>query len=204
MGEKTFVNPRNAAAGSLRQLDPRMTATRPLAFYAYGVADRKPACQPPTLKCCDLDQLWGLPVCRKQGVYRGLMVALPITVIWPSSDPVWPTTSTAWCYKVNQLSIYGHPRFCRARRAGRWLTNFPRRKKLHSFLAIDLQVGRTGAITPVARLEPVFVGGVTVTNATLHNKDEIRRKDVRVGDWVIVTAGRRCDSRSGARGAGHA
>ncbi len=184
-GRKELVNPRNAAAGSFRQLDPRLTAGRPLAFYAYAsaTADGVAASQFDLLVTL---KRWGFPVngevrrvdnadgCiayyERIGVLRG---QLPYDI-----DGV--------VFKVDRFDLQGILGF--VSRAPRWAIaqKFPAQEEMTRLLAIDVQVGRTGALTPVARLEPVFVGGVTVTNATLHNIDEIRRKDVRVGDWVIV------------------
>ncbi|WP_432720410.1 NAD-dependent DNA ligase LigA [Jeongeupia wiesaeckerbachi] len=187
-GAKTFVNPRNAAAGAVRQLDPAIAATRPLSFFAYGVGEVSGWEGAPAAHSALLDALagFGLPVCaervRTQGGaglaafhdrVAGLRAALPFDI-----DGV--------VYKVDALALQQELGF--RSREPRWAVahKFPAQEMLTTVEAIDVQVGRTGAITPVARLQPVFVGGVTVTNATLHNEDEVRRKDVRVGDTVIV------------------
>jgi len=184
-GEKTLVNPRNGAAGSLRQLDPQLTAKRPLAFFAYGTASRDNL---PDTQFAALARLrdWGFPVNpeirRVQGLsgcldYHKHMAALRATLGYDIDGVV---------YKVDRFDQQGFLGF--VSKAPRWALahKFPAEEEITRLLDIDVQVGRTGALTPVARLAPVFVGGVTVTNATLHNEDEIRRKDVRVGDWVVV------------------
>lgn len=184
-GEKTFVNPRNAAAGSLRQLDPRIVATRPLSFYAYGTGDLSdPLGETHAAMMAQL-QSFGVPV------NPGLVVGDAAAVRTAYADLI--TTRDALPYeidgmviKVNRLDLQQRLGFvARAPRfASAW--KFPAQEAATQLLAIDLQVGRTGAITPVARLEPVFVGGVTVSNATLHNFDEIARLDVRPGDRVMI------------------
>lgn len=184
-GGKELVNPRNAAAGSLRQLDSRMTAKRPLAFFAYGAAADKhlPASQYDLLQ--QLRQ-WGFPVNQEvrrveddEGciAYYREMAAKRDGLAYDIDGVVFKVE-----YKSQQDTL-GF-----VSRAPRWAIaqKFPAQEELTRLLGIDVQVGRTGALTPVARLEPIFVGGVTVTNATLHNLDEIRRKDIRVGDWVVV------------------
>ena len=190
-GEKEFANPRNAAAGSLRQLDPKVTAQRPLRFFAYGVADVHAlgAVSPVlTLHSAMMDRLigWGFPVAAERAVVQG---AVGLASYYERIGAARRTLSydiDGVVYKVNRIAdqeILGFvsraPRFAIAHK-------FPAEEALTTVEAIEVQVGRTGAITPVARLKPVFVGGVTVTNATLHNEDEVRRKDVRVGDTVIV------------------
>jgi len=186
-GDKEFVNPRNAAAGSLRQLDSRITASRPLSFFAYGVgagADQLAARTHAEL----MDQLaaWGFPVAEERRVVQGAKGLLGYFGEIGEKRPSLPYDIDGVVYKVNRLAAQAQlgfvsraPRFAIAHK-------FPAEEALTEVLGIDIQVGRTGAITPVARLKPVFVGGVTVTNATLHNEDEVRRKDVRVGDTVIV------------------
>jgi len=186
-GEKEFVNPRNAAAGSLRQLDSRITASRPLSFFAYGIgagAEQLPARTHAEL----MDQLvaWGFPVAEERRVVQGSKGLLGYFAEIGAKRPTLPYDIDGVVYKVNRLAAQAQlgfvsraPRFAIAHK-------FPAEEALTEVLGIDVQVGRTGAITPVARLKPVFVGGVTVTNATLHNEDEVRRKDVRVGDTVIV------------------
>ena len=186
-GEKRFVNPRNAAAGSLRQLDPNITATRPLTFFAYGlgVTEGVPAFTSHSAAMDYLDSL-KLPVSRQRAVVQGLEGLRDYYVRIGNERNDLPFDIDGVVYKVNNLNQQRELGF--VSRAPRWAIahKFPAQEELTEVLAIDVQVGRTGAITPVARLKPVFVGGVTVTNATLHNQDEIDRKDVRVGDTVSV------------------
>lgn len=186
-GEKRFVNPRNAAAGSLRQLDPNITATRPLTFFAYGlgVTEGVPAFTSHSAAMDYLDSL-KLPVSRQRAVVQGLEGLRDYYVRIGNERNDLPFDIDGVVYKVNNLNQQRELGF--VSRAPRWAIahKFPAQEALTEVLAIDVQVGRTGAITPVARLKPVFVGGVTVTNATLHNQDEIDRKDVRVGDTVSV------------------
>ena len=186
-GEKRFVNPRNAAAGSLRQLDPGITATRPLTFFAYGlgVTEGVPAFASHSDAMDYLDSL-KLPVSRQRAVVQGLEGLRAYYERIGKERPSLPFDIDGVVYKVNNLNQQRELGF--VSRAPRWAIahKFPAQEALTEVLAIDVQVGRTGAITPVARLKPVFVGGVTVTNATLHNQDEIDRKDVRVGDTVSV------------------
>ncbi|SCB14849.1 NAD-dependent DNA ligase LigA [Cupriavidus alkaliphilus] len=186
-GEKTFVNPRNAAAGSLRQLDPRITARRPLSFFAYGLGELQGVERPPTHSAMlDGFAALGLPVCKDRAVVKGAQGLLDFyREIGKRRDDL-PYDIDGVVYKVNALAeqerlgfVSRAPRFALAHK-------FPAQEMTTVVEDIEVQVGRTGAITPVARLKPVFVGGVTVTNATLHNEDEIRRKDVHVGDTVIV------------------
>ncbi|MCM8613390.1 NAD-dependent DNA ligase LigA [Accumulibacter sp.] len=186
-GEKEFINPRNAAAGSLRQLDPRITATRPLRFVAYGVG-AVAAGRLPATHCELLDRLasWGFAVAAERRRVSGLAALLACQREIGSRRATLPYDIDGVVYKVDDLAaqerlgfVSRAPRFALAHK-------FPAAEALTEVLDISLQVGRTGALTPVARLAPVFVGGVTVTNATLHNEDEIRRKDVRVGDTVVV------------------
>ena len=185
--EKVFVNPRNAAAGSLRQLDPRVTAQRPLRFFAYGWGE---VGENPALRHGDmLDWLasLGLPVNTGQHVIaQGAEGLLAYYRDVAARRDRLPYDIDGVVYKVNDLAaqrtlgfVARAPRFAIAHK-------FPAQEATTKLLDIEVQVGRTGAITPVARLAPVFVGGVTVTNATLHNEDEINRKDVRIGDTVIV------------------
>jgi DNA ligase (NAD+) len=184
-GQKELVNPRNAAAGSLRQLDPRQTARRPLAFYAYSVvaAEGLPGRHYDTLL---LLRAWGLPVNPEIRRVRDAEGCLAYYRDMAVKREHLSYDIDGVVFKVDerdQQSILGS-----VSRAPRWAIaqKFPAQEEITRLLEIDVQVGRTGTITPVARLEPVFVGGVTVTNATLHNLDEIRRKDVRAGDWVVV------------------
>jgi len=184
-GEKPLVNPRNGAAGSLRQLDPQMTAKRPLAFFAYGTATRDNL---PGTQFDALDRLreWGFPVNPQIRRVTGLQGCLGYHARMAELRPKLGYDIDGVVYKVDRFDQQGILGF--VSRAPRWALahKFPAEEELTRLLDIDVQVGRTGALTPVARLEPVFVGGVTVTNATLHNEDEIHRKDIRKGDWVVV------------------
>ena len=186
-GLKRFANPRNAAAGSLRQLDSRITASRRLTFFAYAVAEADGVSLPAT-HSATMDWLagLGLPVSRQRSVVRGLAGLTGAYEAMLAQRAGLPFDIDGVVYKVNRLSeqarlgfVSRAPRFAVAHK-------FPAEEALTVVEDITVQVGRTGAITPVARLQPVFVGGVTVTNATLHNEDEVRRKDVHVGDTVIV------------------
>lgn len=187
-GEKEFVNPRNAAAGSLRQLDPGITANRKLTFFAYGIGLHDDAQMPTDTHSQVLNYLGHLhfPVARECQVVSGLQSLLDYFDAIAVQRERLPYAIDGVVYKVNALAqqeklgfVSRAPRFAVAHK-------FPAEEAVTELLAIDVQVGRTGALTPVARLKPVFVGGVTVTNATLHNADEIERKDVRIGDTVIV------------------
>lgn len=186
-GEKLFANPRNAAAGSLRQLDPKITATRPLAIFCYGVGQvsgkKMPDSHSETLENL---KSWGLRVCPEIKVVKGMSECLVYYRRISEKRNSLPYEIDGVVYKVNRFDQQASLGF--VSRAPRWAIahKFPAQEELTKLLAIDVQVGRTGAITPVARLEPVEVGGVTVTNATLHNYDEIGRMDVRVGDTVVV------------------
>jgi DNA ligase (NAD+) len=186
-GQKEFANPRNAAAGSLRQLDARITAQRRLRFFAYGIGLLEGAAMPEShSKALDwLDKL-GLPVSKERAVVTGCEGMLGYFRDIGARRKSLPYEIDGVVYKVDRLAdqrelgfVSRAPRFALAHK-------FPAEEALTTVSAIDVQVGRTGAITPVARLVPVSVGGVTVTNATLHNEDEVRRKDVRVGDTVVV------------------
>ena len=186
-GEKEFANPRNAAAGSLRQLDPRITATRPLTFFAYGLGSVEEVNLPRKLSAI-MDYLEGLrvSVCRERKVVQGVEGLLDYYRMIGARRDGLPYDIDGVVYKVNDLDsqerlgyVARAPRFAVAHK-------FPAQEAMTELLGIDVQVGRTGALTPVARLKPVFVGGAMVSNATLHNEDEIRRKDVRIGDAVIV------------------
>ena len=186
-GDKVFVNPRNAAAGSLRQLDPRITATRPLDlfFYAVGVVD---GVELPTKHSQVLQRLrdWGLRVCPEVRVVRGVAGCLDYYRSVGSRRASLPYQIDGVVYKIDDLAAQRDLGF--VSRAPRWAVahKFPADEALTVLRDVEFQVGRTGALTPVARLEPVFVGGVTVSNATLHNMDEIARKDVHIGDTVVV------------------
>ncbi len=186
-GGKRYANPRNAAAGSLRQLDPAITATRPLTFFAYGIGVHDglelPASQAAVL---DLLAELGLRGNPERRVVQGLDGLLAAYEALQGRRDSLPYEIDGVVYKVNALDLQGRLGF--VSRAPRWALahKFPAQEELTTVEAIEVQVGRTGAITPVARLAPVFVGGVTVSNATLHNQAEIERLDVRVGDTVIV------------------
>ncbi len=186
-GEKTFANPRNAAAGSLRQLDSRITARRRLSFFAYGVG-RVEGAELPGTHAGIMDWLARrrLPVSNARATVRGVAGLMDYFQRLGHQRASLPYDIDGAVYKVNRLAdqetlgfVARAPRFAIAHK-------YPAQEELTTVEGIDVQVGRTGILTPVARLAPVFVGGVTVTNATLHNEDEVRRKDVRVGDTVIV------------------
>ncbi|MBS3998606.1 MAG: NAD-dependent DNA ligase LigA [Hydrogenophaga sp.] len=190
-GEKTFVNPRNAAAGAVRQLDPAIAARRPLSFFAYGVGELTPAEQGgPSFDTHHalLMQLkaWGFPVADQTALARGADELVAFHQRIGASRDQLPYDIDGVVYKVNSLALQRRLGF--VTREPRWAVahKYPAQEQMTTVLAIDVQVGRTGKLTPVAKLAPVFVGGVTVTNATLHNEDEARRKDVRVGDTVVV------------------
>ncbi|MCF8208321.1 MAG: NAD-dependent DNA ligase LigA [Rhodoferax sp.] len=190
-GEKTFVNPRNAAAGAVRQLDPRIAAERPLSFYAYGLGEVTPADQggPEFLTHYALLQClkaWGFPVTDRVEVVHGAAELVQYHMRLGASRDQLAFDIDGVVYKVNRLILQQQMGF--VTREPRWAVahKYPAQEQLTTVLGIDVQVGRTGKLTPVAKLAPVFVGGVTVTNATLHNEDEARRKDVRIGDTVIV------------------
>ena len=186
-GEKTFVNPRNAAAGSLRQLDPKLTAERPLDIYVYSVGIVEDGNLPDNHSDV-LDQLqdWGLKSCPERRLVKGVEGCLAFYADVGARRESLSYEIDGVVYKVNSFALQRELGF--VSRAPRWAIahKFPAQEELTIVNGVEFQVGRTGAITPVARLEPVFVGGVTVSNATLHNIDELNRKDVRVGDTVIV------------------
>jgi DNA ligase (NAD+) len=188
-GEKTFVNPRNAAAGSLRQLDPRLAAERPLDafFYALGEVSEGAllAAQQQSAIVAMLRQL-GLRTCPEGDLVEGVAGCLAYYARIGRQRATLPYDIDGVVYKVNRLEWQRELGF--VSRAPRWAVahKFPAQEELTIVRDVDFQVGRTGALTPVARLEPVFVGGVTVSNATLHNMDDLQRKDVRIGDTVIV------------------
>ena len=186
-GGKPFVNPRNAAAGSLRQLDPRLTAERPLAFFAYGVGGVEGGTLPATQSGV-LSQLreWGIPVSSHARVVDGVAGCHAYFGELGEARDGLPFEIDGVVFKVDRLDLQQRLGF--VSRAPRWAIarKFPASEEMTILLGIEFQVGRTGALTPVARLDPVFVGGVTVSNATLHNMDELARKDVRPGDTVIV------------------
>ena len=187
-GEKEFANPRNAAAGSLRQLDSKVTAKRPLSFFAYGLGALEPSQWLPSThsELLNLYEVLGLPVCRERTVVSSLDGLMKFYAGIAAKREQLPYEIDGVVYKVNSFAeqqqlgyVSRAPRFAIAHK-------YPAQEEITTVLDIDVQVGRTGAITPVARLAPVLVGGVTVTNATLHNEDEVRRKDVRIGDMVVV------------------
>jgi DNA ligase (NAD+) len=189
-GEKTFVNPRNAAAGAVRQLDPAIAAQRPLSFFAYGVGEVAPQTVG-NLFATHMELLqalkrWGFPVADEIRVVRGADELVAFHQHIGQLRDQLPYDIDGVVYKVNSLALQQRLGF--VSREPRWAVahKYPAQEQMTQVLAIDVQVGRTGKLTPVAKLAPVFVGGVTVTNATLHNEDEARRKDVRVGDTVIV------------------
>ena len=186
-GEKTFVNPRNAAAGSIRQLDPRLAAGRPLDVFFYGVGETD-GWKLPARHSEALQQLrdWGLKISPLLRVVQGAEAAWSTTATSARSAPSLPYEIDGVVYKVNRFVQQRELGF--VARAPRWAIahKFPAHEENTIVSGVEFQVGRTGALTPVARLEPVFVGGVTVSNATLHNMDEVRRKDVRIGDTVVI------------------
>jgi DNA ligase (NAD+) len=186
-GEKTFVNPRNAAAGSLRQLDPRITAQRPLSFYAYASGALPRGAQPEThWALLQRFRDWGLPVCAQIERVRGLEGCRRYYAKLEKQRPKLPFEIDGVVYKLDRLAWREELGF--VARAPRWAVahKFPAQEVDTQLLDVEFQVGRTGTLTPVARLAPVFVGGVTVSNATLHNMDEIARLGVKIGDTVIV------------------
>ncbi len=186
-GEKTFVNPRNAAAGAVRQLDPAIAAQRPLSFFAYGVGEVQGGPQWGTHAAMLLSlEDWGFPVAQHKRVAAGAEALVQFHAEMGAQRDTLPFEIDGVVYKVNSLALQQRLGF--VSREPRWAVahKYPAQEQSTQVLAIDVQVGRTGKLTPVAKLAPVFVGGVTVTNATLHNEDEVRRKDVRVGDTVLV------------------
>jgi len=186
-GLRTFINPRNTAAGAVRQLDPAMTAQRPLRFFAYGIGEVRGLALPAThASLLDALEAYGLPVDPHRRVARGAAELVAFYEAVSARRDELPFDIDGVVYKVNSLALQRELGF--VTREPRWAVahKFPAEEMPTTLVDIGVQVGRTGAITPIARLAPVFVGGVTVTNATLHNEDEIRRKDVRIGDTVIV------------------
>jgi DNA ligase (NAD+) len=187
LGEKTFVNPRNAAAGSLRQLDPRITAQRPLEMCCYGVglvdAGELPGQHAAVLQRL---QAFGLRINAESRVVQGIEACDAYYQDLAERRQQLPYDIDGIVFKVNDLTLQQQLGF--VSRAPRWAIarKFPAQEELTRLLDVEFQVGRTGAITPVARLEPVFVGGVTVSNATLHNSDEIERLGLQIGDVVVV------------------
>ncbi len=190
-GEKTFVNPRNAAAGAVRQLDPTIAAQRPLSFFAYGLGDITSAEDGGPTFNTHFDLLmalkqWGFPVAEQTACVQGAAGLVDFHQRMGQARDALPFDIDGVVYKVNSLAAQRQLGF--VTREPRWAVahKYPAQEQLTTVQAIEVQVGRTGKLTPVAKLAPVFVGGVTVTNATLHNEDEARRKDVRVGDTVVV------------------
>ena len=187
LGEKKFANPRNAAAGSLRQLDPRVTATRPLTFFSYGLGICEPNLNLKThTETIQLLKQFNLPISDLSASVKGVngLQSFYEKVLRLRDSLTYDIDGVV--YKVNSFNYQNELGF--VSRAPRWAIahKFPAEEAVTEILDIDVQVGRTGAITPVARLKPVFVGGVTVTNATLHNEDEMIRKDIHIGDIVSV------------------
>ena len=185
--EKTFVNPRNAAAGAVRQLDPAIAARRPLSFFAYGLGDVQ-GWEVPVTHSGLLEALgaMGQPVCAERLVVQGAAGLVEFHQRIATKRDALPFDIDGVVYKVNSRALQQRLGF--VSREPRWAVahKYPAQEQLTLVRDIDVQVGRTGKLTPVAKLEPVFVGGTTVSNATLHNEDETRRKDVRIGDTVIV------------------
>ena len=182
-GTKSFANPRNAAAGSLRQLDPNITRKRKLNFYAYSIPQTELATHQ---DCLDQLRAWGFQVSSEIKPVTGAKGCQQYYEYLANKRNDLPFEIDGIVYKVNDLSLQEQLGF--VSRSPRWAIayKFPAQEEITELLAVEFQVGRTGILTPVARLKPVFVGGVTVSNATLHNMDEIKRKDIRVGDTVIV------------------
>ncbi len=187
LGLPTLVNPRNGAAGSIRQLDPALAARRPLSFYAYGLGETR-GWELPATHSDVLDALaaFGLPVCEHRQAVQGAEGLISFHARMREMRDGLPFDIDGVVYKVDSLALQQRLGF--VTREPRWAVahKYPAQEALTTVEAIEVQLGRTGAITPVARLAPVFVGGVTVTNATLHNEAEARRKDVRIGDTVVV------------------
>ena len=186
-GEKTFVNPRNAAAGSLRQLDPKLTAERPLDIYVYSVGQTDGGKLPKAhSEILNLLQTWGLKTCPERDVVEGAAGCVAYYEAVGRKRERLPYEIDGIVYKVDSIADQRELGF--VSRAPRWAIahKFPAQEELTVLKDVEFQIGRTGALTPVARLEPVFVGGVTVSNVTLHNMDELECKDVRIGDTVVV------------------
>ena len=187
-GEKTFVNPRNTAAGALRQLDPAVVRQRPLSFFAYGLGEVRGWNPVPSTHAGLLDalQAFGLPVCERRAVGEGAAALLAFHQAVADLRDALPFDIDGVVYKVNRLELQQQLGF--KTREPRWAVahKYPAQEQATRLNGIEVQVGRTGKLTPVAKLEPVFVGGTTVSNATLHNVFELRRKGVRIGDPVIV------------------
>jgi DNA ligase (NAD+) len=186
-GLATLVNPRNGAAGSIRQLDPALAARRPLSFFAYGLGEVR-GWELPATHGAVLDAFagMGLPVSDERAIVRGAQGLVDFHRRIAAMRDQLPFDIDGVVYKVNSLALQAQMGF--VSREPRWAVahKYPAEEQMTLVRDIDIQVGRTGKLTPVAKLEPVFVGGTTVSNATLHNEDETRRKDVRIGDTVIV------------------
>ncbi|HEX5682872.1 MAG TPA: NAD-dependent DNA ligase LigA [Ideonella sp.] len=186
-GGKTFINPRNTAAGAVRQLDNRSLADKKLSFFAYGLGDVQGWERPPTHSAIlDAIAAFGLPVNADRTVAQGCAGLVEFHQRIAEKRDALPFDIDGVVYKVNDRALQQKLGF--VSREPRWAVahKYPAQEQMTRVLGIDIQVGRTGKLTPVAKLEPVFVGGTTVSNATLHNEDETRRKDVRIGDTVIV------------------
>ncbi|MEW5903106.1 MAG: NAD-dependent DNA ligase LigA [Pseudomonadota bacterium] len=186
-GLPTLVNPRNGAAGSIRQLDPKLAAQRPLSFFAYGLGEVRGWVLPETHSAIlDALQGFGLPVCDERAVVKGAQALAEFHQRVAAQRDALPFDIDGVVYKVNSLALQRELGF--VSREPRWAVahKYPAEEQITVLRDIEVQVGRTGKLTPVAKLTPVFVGGTTVSNATLHNEDEIRRKDVHIGDTVIV------------------
>ena len=189
--EKVFVNPRNAAAGAVRQLDPAIAAARPLSFFAYGLGEVTPVAEggpdwPTQFDWLQQFHEWGFPVATQTARATGAIELIAFHENIGRQRDALPYDIDGVVYKVDSIELQRQLGF--VSREPRWAVahKYPAQEQLTEVVGIEIQVGRTGKLTPVAKLAPVFVGGVTVTNATLHNEDEARRKDVRVGDTVIV------------------
>jgi DNA ligase (NAD+) len=186
-GEKTYVNPRNTAAGAVRQLDSSVTASRKLSFFAYGLGDVQGWPVPAThAALLDAMAAMGLPVDARRSVVQGADGLVAFHAEIAAQRDALPFDIDGVVYKVNSRALQQQLGF--VSREPRWAVahKYPAQEQMTVLRGIDIQVGRTGKLTPVAKLEPVFVGGTTVSNATLHNEDEAKRKDVRIGDTVIV------------------
>jgi DNA ligase (NAD+) len=186
--EKVFVNPRNAAAGAVRQLDPAIAAARPLSFFAYGLGERSadaPAC-PTQFELLEQLRAWGFPVARQSRRAQGAQALAAFHEQMGREREQLPFDIDGVVYKVDSAALQRQLGF--VSREPRWAVahKYPPQEQIATVRGIDVQVGRTGRLTPVARLDPVFVGGTTVSNVTLHNRFELRRKGVRAGDRVIV------------------
>ena len=186
-GERTYINPRNTAAGAIRQLDPKGLADKKLSFFAYGLGDQRGWQQPGTHSATlDAIAAFGVPVNADRRVVHGAAGLVEFHREVAAKRDALPFDIDGVVYKVNSIALQKQLGF--VTREPRWAVahKYPAQEQMTRVHGIDIQVGRTGKLTPVAKLEPVFVGGTTVSNATLHNEDETRRKDVRIGDTVIV------------------